>query len=416
MAKKIGISRPMVMDVLLSALTESFYIEASDTLQQWHYDQTGGFLPDRVISPLILSPRLSVVDPDTDNIYQPTFYQVRWFLLNTATGKYDIEIVTTEEEDADYVVLNTGELEVKKNVSESAPVSILCAVTYIDPRNAGKTYTVRDKVQLTTHLDTTVNSPEVEIDQEGTVKYNPFIDQSSQFVFNATVRVGDQVIDTTAQDAAYALRWYAIDAGGSEALINATDQASGCALFPSYVSGQGTPQLTVDAMYADQITIIARVINTATQQLYPVKELRTLTWDNDIKIDPTTEAIDGGAVRQDTTSKTLHNIVTMRHKTLPQQVVDQNFMQVWKWRPASRTSAGGTTPTDQVETLASGPEFELTGERIHAQESSLVYSELELLGAYKPVVQDGAVVVLDEDLVVDGETIAHAGAIVFNRY
>lgn len=389
----------MVLDVLLSPFTESFYIDASDALQQWHYDQTGEYLPDRAISPLILSPRLSVVDPDTDNIYQPSFYQVRWFLLNTATGEYDTEITTTEDdEDVDYVVLTTGELEVRKNVSENAPVSILCVATYIDPRNAGKTYTCREKVQLTTHLDTTVNSPEVEIDQESTVKYNPFIDLSSRFVFNATVRIGDTEVSTTAEDSPYRLRWYAIDAGGSEALIDEVD--SPCAKFPCYVSGQGTPQLTVDAMYADNITIIARVINTDTNRLYPVKELRTLMWDNDIKIDATTEAIDGGDIRQDTVSKTLHNIVTMRHRTLAADLVNANFLQTYKWRPASRTTEGGITPTDQVETLGSGPEFELTGQRMHAQESSLVYSELELLGAYKIVKQGEAVVVHDNKVVI----------------
>ena len=400
MAKKIGISRPMVLDVLLSPFRESFYIDASDTLQQWHYDQTGGYLPDRAISPLILTPRISVQDPETENVYEPTFYQVRWFLLNAATGEYDTEITNTEEGDVDYLILPTGELEVKKNVSEAAPVSLLCRATYIDPRNSGKNYTCNQTVDLTTHRDSSVTSPSIDIDQECTVKYNPFIDQSSQFVFTATVRMGDQVIDTTDQDVPYRLRWYAIDAGGSEALIDATDQASGCALFPSYVSGQGTPQLTVDAMYADQITIIARVINTTTNHLYPVKELRSLTWDNNFKVDATTEAIDGGAVKQDTVSKTLHNIVTMRNRTLDANVVNTNFIQVYKFRPASRTSAGGSTPTDAVQTLGCGPQIELTGQKIHAQESSLVYAELELLGAYKIVKQGSAVVVKDGKVVI----------------
>jgi hypothetical protein len=153
-------------------------------------------------------------------------------------------------------------------------------------------------------------------------------------------------------------------------------------------------------MYADQITIIARIINTNTNQLYPVKEIRSLVWDNNIKADVTTEAIDGGAIKQDTVSKTFRNIVTMRNRTLDASVVNANFLQTWKFRPASRTSAGGSTPTDQVTTLGTGPQMELTGARIHAQESSLVYSELELMGAYKVVKQGTAVVVQDNKVVI----------------
>jgi hypothetical protein len=44
--------------------------------------------------------------------------------------------------------------------------------------------------------------------------------------------------------------------------------------------------------------------------------------------------------------------------------------------------------------------MELTGARIHAQESSLVYSELELMGAYKVVKQGTAVVVQDNKVVI----------------
>lgn len=388
----------MVLDVLLSPFRESFCIDANDTLQQWHYDQTGEYLPDRAITPLILSPRISVQDPETEVIYEPSFYQVRWFLLNTATGKYDTEITNTEDGDVDYLILPTGELEVKKNVSENAPVSLLCKATYIDPRNAGKTYTCSDTVDLTTHRDSSVTSPSIDIDQEGTVKYNPFIDASSLFTFTATVRLGDKLIDTTDPEVPYRLRWYAKDAELREMLIDAVD--SPCAKFPCYVSGQGTPQLTVNAMYADQITIIARIINTNTNQLYPVKEIRSLVWDNNIKADVTTEAIDGGAIKQDTVSKTFRNIVTMRNRTLDEQVVNQNFLQTWKFRPASRTSAGGSTPTDAVTTLGTGPQMELAGQKIHAQESSLVYSELELMGAFKIVKQGSAVVVQDNKVVI----------------
>jgi hypothetical protein len=90
----------------------------------------------------------------------------------------------------------------------------------------------------------------------------------------------------------------------------------------------------------------------------------------------------------------------MRNRTLDASVLNANFLQTWKFRPASRTSAGGSTPTDQVTTLCTGPQMELTGAKIHAQESSLVYSELELMGAYKVVKQGTAVVVQDNKVVI----------------
>ena len=152
-------------------------------------------------------------------------------------------------------------------------------------------------------------------------------------------------------------------------------------------------------MLADQITIVARVQDVATNRLYPDKALRSLTWDNNIRADVTTEAIDGGAIKQDTASKTFRNILTLRNRTLDASVVNANFLQTWKFRPASRTT-GGSTPTDAVTTLGTGPQMELEGAKIHAQESSLVYSELELLGAYKVVKQGSAVVVQDGKVVI----------------
>lgn len=394
MGKKIGTTRPMTLDVLLPPFTESFQIVASDSITQWHYDQDGSYLPDRAITPLILTPTLSVFDPETKLTYTPSFYLVRWYLLNSSTGNYDTEITNTTDGDVDYVVLSSGALKVKKNVTESSPVNLLCIVQYIDPRNAGKTYKCTATKQLTTSKDTSITSPTIEIDKEATVLYNPFIDgyttdengvKHHNFTFVATARLGEEVLDVTSANSPYRIKWYAIGDGiTSETLIDATEQVSGIAVakFPCYVSGQNTPTLVVDAMMTDNVTIIARIVNTSTNRTYPEKCLRRLTWDG-FKVDATTEAIDSGAVKQDTQSKTLRNIVTLRNRTLDQSVVNENFRQDWYFRNAANSV---------IQYLGASPNVIVPGEKLHAQESALVYSELSLYEGYKVVTHDGKVI------------------------
>ena len=400
--KKTGLSRPMTLDVLLPPFTESFQIVASDAVSQWHYDQDGSYLPDRAITPLLLTPELSVFDPETKLTYEPSFYKIRWYLLNSTTGDYDTEITNTEDGDVDYVVLPSGALKVKKNVNELAPVNLLCKAQYVDPRNAGKTYTITETQQLTTNRDSSVTSPTIEIAQESTVKYNPFIDgyttdqygvKHHTFTFNATARMGDEVLDVTSQASPYRIRWYAVgDGTNSEALVDDAELVGGISIakFPCYVSGQGTPTLVVDAMMTDSIMLIARVVNTDTGRVYPEKCLRHLTWDS-FKVDATSEAIDGGAVKQDTMSKTFRNIVTMRNRTLSEAAVNENFLQEWKFRNAAMAD---------IEDLGTGPTMTIEGNKLHAQASALVYANLSLFEGYKVVLSDGKVVVSGGRVVV----------------
>lgn len=387
MAKKIGTSRPMNLDVLLPPFIESFSIVPSDAVSQWHYDQDGSFLPDRSITSLLLTPTLNVFDPETKRTYVPSFGKVHWYILNSATKKYDTEITNTADGDVDYVLLPSGVLKVKKNVDETAPVSLLCVAPYVDPRNPGKTYTCRAIQQLTTSRDTSITSPTLEIDQETTVKYNPFIDGYTtdsygvshyNFTFVATARMGESLLDVTGANSPYRIRWYALGDGvTSETLIDAVESAGGTNVskFPCYVSGQGTPTLVLDAMMTDDITIIGRVINTKTGRLYPEKCLRRLTWDV-FKIDATSEAIDGGAVKQATNDKTFRNIVTIRNRTIDQSIVNENFIQEWRFRNAASST---------VQSMPPGPTVRIDAATLKAQQSSLVYSELSLLGAHKVV-------------------------------
>lgn len=80
MGRRLNLSTPTVINTELKPLDESFYIEASGQLEQWFYENTSQFAPDRSITPLRLTPRISVYDSDTRISYTPTFQLTRWFV------------------------------------------------------------------------------------------------------------------------------------------------------------------------------------------------------------------------------------------------------------------------------------------------------------------------------------------------
>ena len=388
MRQRKSISEPMTLDVLLSPFREMFSIVASDTLEQWYYANDSTFLPNRKTNVLVLTPTLRVQDIETNQTYSPSFYLVRWYYMSTGDTDYTHEITnTTDSGTADYVKMPNGSLKVKKNVTPDNPVGLLCELTYIDPRNAGVTYTVKDKVLLVTNRAANADLPVVDIKTEKTILYNPFVDASSRFTLEATVTLkGSDISDTAA------IRWYATDTNiTTETLIDAVD--SPAAKFPCYVSGQNTKTLVVDAMHTERVTIIARVLNTTTNQLYPTKAYRTVAWDV-VNVDAITMGVNGGDVRETTQSKTFKNIVNLKGRTLTDTEVNNNFTQVFKMRKASKTKT--TTPTDTEEVIGQGPEVTVSGAKLRQNGSSLVYSELTLRGPYCVVVDDnGKVVVMD---------------------
>lgn len=378
----------MTLDVLKAPLRELFTLSASDTLEQWYYANDSTFLPNRRRDVLMLTPVLSVQDKDTNRTYSPSFYGVRWFYQGTGDEDYSHEILnTTDDGTAEYVKLSDGRLMVKKNVTPDNPVGILCELTYIDPRDAGVTYTVKDKVLLATNRAANADIPVVDIEAPTTVLYNPFSSASSRFTLRAKVTLKGSDITSTA-----AIRWYAFDGQiTQETLIDAVD--SPVAKFPCYVSGQGTATLVLDAMYTERVTVVARVLNTSTNQLYPTKAYRTLTWDG-VAVDVKTVSDNGSDVRDTTQSKTFRNIVNLKGRTLTDQQVSDNFTQVFKIRKASKTT-GGVTPTDTVETIAQGTSATVSGDKLRRNGSSEVFSELTMKGPWCVIVHDGKAVVLD---------------------
>lgn len=218
MGRRLNVSTPTVINTELVPLDESFYIDVDGQMEQWYYDNTEQYAPNRKVTPLLLVPVISAFDKDTSTSYTPVFNTTQWFAneWNEAQGKY-VETEITNQVDsgsADYVIQGNN-LLVKKNVSYSHAVSIRCVATYIDPRDNGVTYAVEDSVNLTTNRTADVVFPEVDIISPSGRAYNPLVDdENSQYDFKGvTTNNPVQPLNTD-------VRRYPVDVDGTEEILN----------------------------------------------------------------------------------------------------------------------------------------------------------------------------------------------------
>lgn len=363
----------MVLDVMLAPFTESFQLIPSDTTQQWFYANNNSYSPNRSTNPLIITPTLSVFDPDTQQTHTPSFGDVKWYYLNSS-GTYTRITNTTEGSSYDYVVYADGHIKVNKNVSYDSPVTLLCECPYLDPRSSGLYYTVKDTVVLTTNRDASIVYPTIDVTCESVRMFDVFKDTQTNFAFTAKVLKG--ITDITSQSS---ILWYVLNTStGAEELINATTTVDGVSVpkYPCYVSGYNSATLTLNAMYTNKITIVARVVKTASPLvLYPSKAIRTLMWD-DIPMDVMTHSNNSGGVRSDTDHMDFNAIVNINGDTLTDAQKSENLLFNWKRRAASSST---------VVDLGWGQAKRIDGSVLRQNNSTIVYSETYLLGAYEIV-------------------------------
>lgn len=381
MGRRIDVSQPMVLSTELTALTEMFQIEADDTLEQWYYANNGVFMPDRSITPLTLIPVLSAFDPDTSTVYTPSFSQVSWYVTEwNGTAYAESEITnTTDSSEASYVKLPSGYLKVKKNCGDGHSITIRCVATYIDPRDIATTSTVESSAIISTNRDATTIFPTIDILNEKCTLYSPLTDNSSLFTFQAVVMM--QGADITND---VVVEWYACNA---DITTPVKIENMMC-----YVSGQGTATLVVDALYDENLTIIARAKQTAQGELFPSLAYRSLAW-NVPMMDASAYSENGAAVRLSTKRMTFGTVINIRHSVLSDEKKEENILCEWKSRSASSSTetllGWGQTVTADGEDL------------LNLQtKSTLVYPYLYLLGAKAEVMFDGDSVVYDNETVV----------------
>ena len=376
MGRKLNISQPMVLDVMLAPFTESFQLVPSDTTQQWFYANDQSYSPDRSTNPLIITPVLSVFDPDTQQTYNPAFGDVKWYYLNSS-GTFTRITNTTEGSSYDYVIYADGHIKVNKNVAYDGPVTLKCECPYIDPRNSGVSYTASDTIELTTNRDATILYPVIDVDCESTQLFDVFKDAVTNFTFTAKVHKG--IDDVTSSSS---ILWYVLNTStGTEELINATTTVNGVAVpkYPCYVSGYNSATLTLNAMYTNKITVVARVVKTASPlELYPCKAIRTLMWD-DIPLDTIVHSNNSGGVRSDTEYMDFLSIVNINGKALGDSEKEDNLLFNWK-----RRASGSSTVNDE----GWGQVKRVSGSVLRQNSSTLVYAETYLLGAYEVVMDN----------------------------
>lgn len=391
MGKKQNISQPMVLDVMLAPFTESFQLVPSDTTRQWYYADNSQWSPNHITNPLIITPFLEVFDPDTKQTYNPLFGDVKWYYLNSS-GTFTLITNTTDISSQPYVVYADGHIKVNYNVPYDAPVTLKCVCPYLDPRSSATSHTATATIDLTTNRDATLLLPTIDINCETTQLYDVIKDNSSLKTFTAVVKQGG--VDITSSSS---ILWYVLDkTTGTETLINATTTVGGVTVpvYPCYVSGYNSATLTLDAMYAEDITVVARVVKDSTTNpvtLYPCKAIRSLMW-SEIPMDIITTSENSGAVRDDTEEMTFSPIVNVRGKALSDLEKQTHLLFNWK-----RRNAANSTVVDN----GWGQAQKISGDTLRANRTTLVYAETYLLGAYELVTDNNEVVVDNGEPVYD---------------
>ena len=346
MGTRLNISQPMVIDTLLTPLTDSLILHTNDVTEQWYDVGTGTWNVNRETTPLTITPMIDAYDPDSgQKLSISSFNSVTWTAMEGDTEKV---IPVTDQTDEDYGKYEKkgNNLIVKKNVV-STPISIRCEVNYADPRSL-EAYIVADTIILTCNKDATAVFPVVKIMANKFTPYNPLahdrstgVRPSSLFTFNAKATLEGQDITNNVY-----FEWYATDKyHNEETLIDAkitavidqeTHETMDFAEFPCYVSGQGTKNLVLDAMGSEEVRLVLRARYgaqpvTISSPMTPSKDYAVLGWDVP-KVDAITASKEGSAVNTTSGEKTFYNILNMRGGTIHENIVREFIATNWKYR------------------------------------------------------------------------------------
>ncbi len=217
------------------------------SLTQTHCAETGEYVPDRSLTPLVIRPAVYVSDPDGiigDGEVSLTgilWYEIPQDMLGQitdgayVTGELSRYLITAATEG--YSVAEDGTLTVTKNIAYLDPKVLVFTAAYPDARS-GKVL----RIQATATLSTLslAEAATLTLDKPASFVFNPVTDSGVRTV-KATLLLGGAAPDAGRCKAAY---WWYKTIGGVESLIDADED-----LF--YESGQNTDTLTVDPRYVD---------------------------------------------------------------------------------------------------------------------------------------------------------------------
>lgn len=406
MGRRLHVSQPMVINTELQPLQESLYLEANASTEQWYNDNNDAdsrWSPNRLTTPLTLTPRLSVVDTETNVAYKPTIQSVRYYAneYDTTKGDYvEKEITETDPKTSgSYYKQSSGEftLFVKKNVEWNYGVTIRAVVTYIDPRDKGTLYELIISQSLITNRDAKAVYPIIEIDKGSTQTFNPLADSTlddseephGYFEMTAKALLDNKDISSTLYWV-----WYGKDENGKEVLVDT---------LPWYVSGQNTATIKVDAMWSENIVLIARCkASKDSDTLYPSRCYRSIVWQI-----PSpqihTYCKNGQASRSTFKDMTFATLVNVAGASEPLNDVMKAVHMRFNWKSRKSNESGEADQGWGVEmTLPISVVGNVRNQTTGILPNTIVKPDVLVMGAYTPLTNNNQVV-------------THNGQVVYHR-
>lgn len=180
---------------------------------------TDEYTPDYTLTPLVMQPRVSIVDKDealTAGNVNGQLANIKWY--ETVGGVKSV-IATS---DTNYEITGSGEnagrIRMKKNAQPNLPVTLTFSAEYVDART-GQISVIQGTALVA--CGSATESVRVELDAAEQTPYNPLEDAREQTV-TATVYVGGKVCTDTAK---YALVWEVMEKDGTWRTIDRTANA-----------------------------------------------------------------------------------------------------------------------------------------------------------------------------------------------
>lgn len=354
--------QPLPLRTSYTPLKASFgiVIDGGGSKTQFYYTNANTYIPNRTITPMKLKAMLNIADPDgiISNGDKSNQITVTWYENSESTQ------ITSEN--SNYILNADGTLLVKKNVSPTAPVQILCRATYVDIRNSN-TLVYNDTFSLNS-IQKSDDQLSLSINQPAKITYNPLKD--SQYIdITATLKMGSG----TVSGANVAYWWYKV-VNGEETLINSSD------LNIEYVSGQGTKTLRIDAdnMYMSIIRCRAAYY-TGTKPSAPTDD--TLMSETAIvyKIPPIkafSYTPNGNIIRKGMTNMTFYVKILTNKEELTTEQINKFFFVKW----FKKSSVAGATATE----IGHGNSVSVTADslRLTGGLQMSVYPEVYEIGPY----------------------------------
>ena len=199
--KQIAIASPMVITTEYRPLQDVFFdiLSNDEPLEQWYYQNSGIYKPDRRVENLILRPEITVVVPEWGRSSGVVITSRHWY-YNEGSGMTEV-LATSDGVGVQYYRDDdTNSLVIKKNVLPDAAVIIKGVFQFADPRSGAIIYEVEKELTLASSRDSDPIFPTLDVTIPSSRLYNPVTDdEDSIFHFEASAKWGDCDITSEVQ-------------------------------------------------------------------------------------------------------------------------------------------------------------------------------------------------------------------------